>query len=133
MLARAWEVAYGEGTVGQAEIVDPAAGLTRLADVYLDDLTETDDCPLIALQWNAIAAHGSLFTALLAELTLIPAGGEVAELSVTGTYWVPPGRVGAGPGREIVRGQATAVIGSFLDLVAAQFAHPAGTYREVIT
>jgi hypothetical protein len=133
MLARACEVAFGEGTVDLAEVVDPAAGLTRLADVYLDDLTETDDCPLIALQWNAIAADGSLFTALLADLRLIPAGGEVAQLSMTGTYWVPPGRVGARPDRAMVRGQAIAVIGGFLDLVACQLAHPAGTYHEVIT
>jgi hypothetical protein len=53
-------VAYGEGTAGLAELTDPAAGLTRLADVCLEDLTETDDCAHVALQWEAIAADGKL-------------------------------------------------------------------------
>jgi hypothetical protein len=46
-------MAYGEGVAGLVEIADPAAGLTRLADVCLEDLTETDDCAHIALQWEA--------------------------------------------------------------------------------
>ena len=74
MLPRASEVAYGEGMVGLAEFADPAAGLTRLADVCLEDLTETDDCAHIALQREAIAADGELFTALLADLMLIRPG-----------------------------------------------------------
>ena len=85
-LPRASEVAYGEG-IGLAELADPAAGLTRLADVCLEDLTETDDCAHIALQCEAIAADGKLFTVLLADLMLIPAGDQITALSVTGTYW----------------------------------------------
>ena len=125
-LPRISEVAYSEGITGRAELADPAVGLTRLADVCLEDLTETDDCAHIALQWEAIAADGKLFTALLADLTLIPAGDQVTALAVTGTYWPPPGRAGAGLGQAIVRRCATAVIGSFLDSVACELVHPAG-------
>ena len=124
-LPRASEVAYGEGIAGLAELADPADGLTRLADVCLEDLTEADDCAHIALQWEAIAADGKLFTALLADLMLIPAGGQITVLSVTGTYW-PPGRADAGLGQAIVRRCATAVIGSFLDSVACELVHPVG-------
>lgn len=124
MLARASEVAYGEGTAGLVKIVGPSGGLTRLADVSLDDLKETKDCAHIALQWDAIAADGKLFKALLADLKLSPAGDQATTLSLTGTYWAPPG---AGPGRAVVRSWATAVLGSFLDSVACEFAHPAGT------
>jgi len=127
MLPRACEVAYGEGIAGLVGLAGPAAGLTRLADVRLEDLTETDDCAHFALQWEAIAADGKLFTALLADLMLIPAGDQVTALSVTGAYWPPPGRAGAGLGQATVRCCATAVIGSFLDSVACELVHPAGT------
>jgi hypothetical protein len=125
-LPRASEVAYGEGIAGLAELVGPAAGLTRLAGVCLEDLTETDDCAHIALQWEAIAADGKLFTALLADLMLIPAGDQITAVSVTGTYWPPPGRAGAGLGQALGRRCAMAVIGSFLDSVACELVHPAG-------
>jgi hypothetical protein len=127
MLPRASEVAYGEGITGLVELAGPAAGLTRLAGVHLEDLTETDDCAHIALQWEAIAADGKLFTALLADLMLIPAGDQTTALSVTGTFWPPPGRAGAGPGQAIVRCCAAAAIGSLLDSVACELVHPAGT------
>ena len=125
-LPRASEVAYGEGIAGLAELADPAAGLTRLADVCLEDLTETDDCAHIALQWEAIAADGKPFTVLLADLMLIPARDQITALSVTGTYWPPLGRAGAGLGQAMVRRCATAVISSFLDSVACELVHPAG-------
>jgi hypothetical protein len=129
MLLRASEVAYGEGITALVELAGPAAGLTRLADVCPEDLTETDDCAHIALQWEAIAADGKLFTALLADLMLVPAGAQITALSLAGAYWPPPGRGGSGPGRAIERCCATAVIGSFVDSVACALVHPAGTAR----
>jgi hypothetical protein len=127
MLLRASEVAYGEGITALVELAGPAAGLTRLADACLEDLTETNDCAHIALQWEAIGADGKLFTALLADLMLVPAGDQITALSLTGAYWPPPGRAGAGLGQVIVRCCATVVIGSFLDSVASELDHPAGT------
>ena len=120
-------MAYGEGITGLAELAGPAAGLARLAGVCLEDLTETDDCAHIALEWEAIAGYGKLFTALLADLMLIPAGDQITALSVTGTYWPPPGRAGAALRQAIVRLCGTAVIGSFLDSVACELVHPADT------
>ena len=127
MLQRASEVAYGEGITALVELAGPAAGLTRLADVGLEDLTETADCAHIALQWDAIAADGKLFTALLADLMLVPAGNQITALSLAGAFWPPPGRAGAGQDPVIARCCATAVIGSFLDSVACELVHPAGT------
>jgi len=131
MLPRASEVAYGEGITGLVELAGPAAGLARLADVFLEDLTETDDCAHIALQWEAIGADGKLFTALLADLMLVPAGEQLTALSLAGAYWPPPGRADAGLGQAIMRRCATAVIGSFLDSVASELVHPAGTARPL--
>ena len=129
LLLQASEVAYGEGTIALMELAGPVAGLTRLADVCLEDLTETDDCMHLALQWEAIAADGKLFTALLADLMLVPAGDQITALSLAGAYWPPPGRAGTGLRQAIVRCCATTVTGSFLDSVACALVHPAGTAR----
>jgi hypothetical protein len=127
MLQQASEVAYGEGITALVELAGPAAGQTRLVAACLEDLTETGDCAHIALQWEAIAADGKLFTALLADLMLVPAGNQITALSLTGAYWAPLGRTGVRLGQAIERCCATAVIGSFLDSVACELVHPAGT------
>jgi hypothetical protein len=124
MLLRASEVAYGEGITALIELAGPAAGLTRLADVCLEDLTGTDDCAHITLRWKAIAADGRLFTALLADLMLVPAGDQVTALSLAGAYQPPPRRAGDGLGQAIERCCAAAVIGSFLDSVARELVSP---------
>lgn len=127
MLLRASEAAYGEGITSLVKAAGPAAGLTRLAGIRLDDLAETDDCAHIALQWEAIAADGKLFTALDADLMLVPAGDQITALTVTGAYQPQPGRVGAGLDRAIVRECAAVAIRSFLARVACALVHPAGT------
>jgi hypothetical protein len=127
MLPWASELAYGEGITALVELAGPAAGLTRLADVCPGNVTETDNCAHVALHWQAIAADGKLFTALDADLMLVPAGDDVTALSLAGAYWPPPGRAGARLGQAIARCCATAVIGSFLDSVACELVHPAGT------
>ena len=109
------------------ELAGPDAGLTRLADVCLADLTESDDCAHIALQWDAIAADGKLFTALLADLMLVPGGDKTSSLSLAGAYWPPPGRADGMLGRAIERCCAMAIASSLLDLTACGLAHPAGT------
>jgi hypothetical protein len=123
-LQRACEEAYGEGVAALAELAGADAGLTRLADVCLADLTETGDRAHIALQWDAIGADGTLFTALLADLILAPAGERASALSLAGAYWPPPGLAGAELGQAIVRYCVTAIAGSFLDAVARELGHP---------
>jgi hypothetical protein len=127
MLSWASEVAYGEGITSLVTAAGPAAGLTRLAGAHLDDLAETHDCAHIPLQWEAIAADGKLFTALDADLMLVPAGNQITALALAGAYRPQPGRTGAGLDRTIVRECATAAIRSFLTRVACELAHPAGT------
>ena len=125
MLQPACEVAYGEGVSALAELAGPAARLTRLADACLADLTETSDRAHIALQWDAIDADGTLFTALLADLVLAPAGDQASVLSLAGAYWPPAGLAAAGLGPMIVRCCVTTITGSFLDAVACELDHPA--------
>jgi hypothetical protein len=150
MLLRASEAAYGEAITGLVQAVGPAAGLTRLAGICLEDLAETEDCAHIALQWEAIAADGTLFIALDAALLLVPAGDrristsrdyyipldaarmpvpagdQIVALTLAGAYRRQPGPAGAGLDQTIVRRCAMAAIGSFLDRVACALVHPAG-------
>ena len=127
MLLRASEAAYGEGITGLVQAAGPAAGLTRLAGICLEDRAGTGDCAHIALQWEAIAADGALFIALDAALLLVPAGGQVTALTLAGAYRPQPGPAGAGLDQRFVRRCAAAATGSFLDRVAGALVHPAGT------
>jgi hypothetical protein len=151
MLLRASEAAYGEAITGLVQAAGPAAGLTRLAGICLEDLAETEDCAHIALQWEGIAADGTLFVALDAALLLVPggdartstsldyyvsqdaarmpvpAGDQVTALTLAGIYRPQPGPAGAGLDQAIVRRCAAAAVGSFLDRVACALVYPAGT------
>jgi len=129
ILLRASEVAYGEGTASLARAAGPAAALTRLAEVRLEDQTDTADCAHIVLQWEAIAADGKLFTALDADLMLVPAGDQITALALAGAFRPQPGRTGAGLDRTAVREYAAAAIRSFLAQLACALAHPAGRGR----
>jgi len=127
MLLWASEVAYGEGITGLVKVAGPAAGLTRLAGARVDDLAETDDCAHITLQWEAIAADGKLFTALDADLMLVPAGDQITALALAGAYRPQPGWAGAELDQAIVRRCAAAAIRSFLARMACALVYPAGT------
>ena len=125
MLQRACEEAYGEGVTALTELAGPAARLTRLGDMSLADLTDNADRTHIALQWDAIDADGTLFTALLADLMLVPAGEQASVLSLAGAYWPPPRLARAGLSQVTVHCCVTAITGSFLDAVAWALGHPA--------
>ena len=126
VLSQASEVAYGEGITGMAEVAGPAAGLSRLAGISVEDLARTDDCAQVALRWEAIAADGKLFAALTADLMLTPAGEQITVLALAGAYRRQPGRAGAELDRAIVHRFAAATIRRFLARVACALVHPAG-------
>jgi hypothetical protein len=125
ILLHASELAYGEGIAVLVEEAGPPAGLTRLAEAFLDNLAGADDYVHTALRWEAIAADGTLFTALEADLMLAPAGGKHTAIALAGTYRPQPGPAGAGFGRAILRCCAMVSVGSFLDHAACALAHPA--------
>jgi hypothetical protein len=127
MLPWACEVAYGEGITALVKLAGPAAGLTRLDGVRLDDLAQTENCVHIPLRWVAIAADGKLFTALDADLMLVSTGHQITALALAGAYRPQPGRGGAELDRAIVRRCAAAAIRSFLAQVADALARPVGT------
>lgn len=131
MLLRASEVAYGQGITRLVRAAGPEAGLTRLAGARVEDMAATDDCAHIALRWEAIAADGRLFTALNADLMLVPAGDQTTALALAGAYRPQPGPAGAGLDRAVVRRCASGAVHAFLARVACVLVHPAGTARTL--
>jgi hypothetical protein len=132
MLLRASEAAYGTGITSLVAAAGPAAGLTRLAGAYLDQLTGTDSCAHISLRWEAIAADGKLFTALWADLMLFPAGDQNTALALAGGFRPQPGPAGTGLDGAVLRRCATVAIRSFVAQVACALSHPAGTAGPAI-
>ena len=127
VLLLASEVAYGEGIAGMAGTAGAAAGLSRLAEICAEDLTDTDDVARIALQWEAIAADGKLFAALDANLMLIRVGDQITAMALAGAYRQQPGQAGTELDQATVRRCATATMRSFLARMACALIHPAGS------
>jgi len=103
VLLGASEEAYGESIAGLVKLAGPAAGLTRLAGVGLENLAETDDCAHIALQWEAIAAAGIRAVAAAVAGGAVLASGIAASRSPAcvrggecGQGRCPGGRTGRG-------------------------------------
>lgn len=130
VLTCASEVAYGAGITALVEAAGPAAGLTRLAWICTDTVAGTGDCAHLAVWWEAIAADGKLFTALDADLMLVPAGDKHTSVGLAGAYRPQPGPNGAGLDRAVLRSCAMVAVGSFLDQVACALVHPAGAARR---
>jgi len=126
VLLRASEMAYSAGITSMVTAAGPAAGLSRLAGVRLEDLAGTDDCARLALQWQAIAADGALFAALDADLMLTPAGDQITVLALTGVYRRRTGRAGTGPDRATADRFAAATVRSLVAQLACALVHPAG-------
>lgn len=122
VLLRACHAAYSEGIAGLAQ----AAGRSRLAAVRLAGLADTDHCARLGVRWQALAADGTVFPALEADLMLTPAGEQITLLAVAGTYRRPPGRAAAGLDQAMVRRCAAATIRGFLARTACALVHPAG-------
>ena len=125
VLLAAAEYAYGAGITGLAAAAGPAAGASRLAGVRPGHLTETGDCALLGLRWEAIGADGALFPALDAGLALSPAGENETVLTLAGACRLAS-PAGPGPGLAIVRCFAAVTIRSFLARLACVLMDPAG-------
>ena len=132
MLLRASEAAFGTGITHLVTAAGPAAGLTRLAGARMGQVAGTDGCAHISLSWEAIAADGTLFTALEADLMLFPSGDRSTELALAGGYRPQPGPAGAGLDEAILRRCATVAIRGFVAQVAGALVHPAGTAGPAI-
>ena len=115
--------AYSDGITGLAGVGPPgsALGLSRLCQVYFQDLRAGGDSARLALRWE-VAGPGGLVPALDADITLTPAGRQSTTLTLTGVYRTPLGTASAGLDWGIWHGVATATIRAFLRLLAEAIA-----------
>jgi hypothetical protein len=125
LLAAASE-AYGQGVTGLADDPpDPLRGTSRLAEVPFGELVAYRERAHMALRWQAIAADGTLFPVLDADLALAPAGEDATMLDLAGVYRPPPGTQDETLDPAGLQRAATATTRAFLDRLAAAIgSHP---------
>jgi hypothetical protein len=122
LLVGASAQAYGDGITGLAGVGPGSAlGLSRLCQVYFQDLKAGSDCARLALRWEVTGPDG-LVPTLDADITLTPAGKHFSTLTLTGVYRTPLGTVSAGLDWGIWHGVATATIRAFLRLLTEAIA-----------
>jgi hypothetical protein len=116
--------AYSEEVTGLLRVgpLGPAPGLSRLAEIRLQDLAEGSGRTGLALRWEVRGPGGRLFPVLDADLTLASDGEHSTMLALDGTYRPPGGALGAGLDRMILHRVATATIRNFLGRVAEAIA-----------
>lgn len=127
LLVSASAQAYGDGITGLAGVgpLSSALGLSKLCQVYFQDLKAHGDSARLALRWEVVGP-GGLFPALDADIALARAGKHSTTLTLTGVYRTPLGTVSAELDWGIWHGVATATIRAFLRLLAEAIARPAG-------
>ena len=118
--------AYSDGITGLAGVGPPgsALGLSRLCQVYVQDLRAGGDSARLALRWE-VTGPGGLIPALDADITLTPAGKHSTTLTLTGVYRTPLAAVSGGLDWGIWYGVATATIRAFLRLLTEAITRPA--------
>ncbi len=119
-LAGPAEDAYGPGLARVG-----IAGLSKLVQVQVRQLSWTDLSAGLALRWEATGPGGGLFPVLDADLKLAP-DGPGTMLTMAGSYRPPLGPLGEALDRAILRRVAAATIRSFVVQVAAQIAGQLG-------
>ena len=125
VLLSAAEYAYAAGITGLAETVGPAAGMSRLAGVRAEDITEAADGARLWLRWEATGPEGAVYPALDAALTLTPAGETTTLLELAGVYR-PTSQAEAGLDAVIVRCFAAVAVRGFIAWLACALMHPDG-------
>jgi hypothetical protein len=100
-------------------------GASKLVRVRFLDPAERDGVMTVGLRWEATGATADLFPVLDADIVLRPEGEHRTQMSFTGSYRAPLGRLGAGLDKAILHRVATATIRALLADVAATLTSPA--------
>jgi len=128
LLRRASDGAYDEwqGCLAQFGPWITALGMSSLVQVRVRDMVTHEDCATWAMRWEVAALEGSLFPSLDADIKLSPAGVDATVLAVCGAYR-PPGVLGIGLDRAIMRQAAEVMIWSFTTCIRMAIMHPAAS------
>ncbi len=126
-LRRASHTAYQHGLDALIRVGpfgdDPV--LSKLVAVRFLEPAERDNVTTVGLRWEATGSAAGLFPVLDANLTLTPDGEHRAQLTLTGTYRAPFGRLGAALDRALLRRVATMTAAALLTELASAITSPA--------
>ena len=128
-LADVSEAACEGGTAGLLRVGPAGPVAAKLVRVCFLDPVYHGDVMTVGLRWEAAGAAGSLFPVLDANISICPAGDEVARLMLAGSYRPPLGHLGAGLDRAIMHKVAAATMRCLLHSVAEALASPAAAGR----
>jgi hypothetical protein len=125
--------AYAEGLVAIARVgpFGDVLGASKLVEVRMLDLVPRNEGVALPLRWEATGLMGRLFPVLDADLVLTPGDDQSSQLTLTGAYRPPLGRLGARLDRAVLHHAATATIRSLLKHTAELLAEPEGGTSEV--
>jgi hypothetical protein len=98
---------------------------SKLVAVRFLEPIERDGEVTVGLRWEATGAAAGLFPVLDANLTLTPDGEQRTQLTLTGTYRAPLGRLGAVLDRALLHRLATMTMTALLSELASAIANPA--------
>jgi hypothetical protein len=107
--------AYADGYTAtiRASPFGPVPGASKLVRVRFVEPVAHDNLAVVPLRWEATGTAGRLFPVLLADLTLLPAGGQT-KLVLAGTYRPPLDGIGAALDKIVLHHLAEATISSLL-------------------
>ena len=115
-LLSASSAAYKHGITGAARA---GAALSELVRVQTCQLADAGGSAGLAIRWEAAAPDGGLFPVLDADIRLVPAGDEVALLSLTGAYRPLIGALGVAVDIATQRKMGAATMRNFIASLAA--------------
>lgn len=124
-LAETSEAACEGGVAGLLRVGPAGPVVAKLVRVCILDPVYRGEVMTVGLRWEATGAAGSLFPVLDANISISPAGGDTARLTVAGSYRPPLGRLGAGLDRTILHKVAAATVRCLLQDVAEALISPA--------
>ena len=129
LLRRASDDAYRDLESGLARVgpLGAAPGMSKLVAVRFSDIAVHEHFAIGALRWEATGPGGALFPALDADVKLTCAGDDATVLAVSGVYRPPPGGLGAGLDRVVMRRVAQATIRTFTHRIGAAITDPAAS------
>ncbi len=126
-LHRASHTAYSSGLDALIRVgpLGDAPLVSKLVAVRFLEPIEREGVTTVGLRWEATGPVTGLFPVLDANLTLTPRGEDRTELTLTGTYRAPFGRVGAALDRALLHRLATMTVAALLTEVSNAITSPA--------
>ncbi len=109
---------HGRRLLADVGLASPVGRLTKRMEVEVGEARRFGSATHLPISWKATGTP-ALFPTLDAFIELAPLGEERTQLSLSGTYRPPLGRLGRAADRALLHRVAESAIKDFLDRIAA--------------